>query len=364
MSRSLAVLLLCCAPMAARAGEVPKEYRATVAKGLAWLAQEQHQDGHWEGWGGTYPVALTALAGMALRLEGSTVHEGAYSKNLRRAVDWLLDRTPKQPRYDGLIGDPENPTETGRYMFGHALALEFLSGVYGDVQDVKLRKRLQDALERGVKFAVEAQSSAGGWFYSSKIDAGDKQDEGVVTVFVLAGLREARNAGIAVKRETLKKGFDYLQQSTAPNGGVNYMLSPRGAANEGGRPTITAAALFLRLDTNNPREPLVDKHLEFCKERIPLADIEKSAELTHYFFAKAMCRLGDDGFAKILPDVPAKKRLTWSGYRAALFDQLKTSQQKDGSWTSRGLGLGPVLVTSINLITLQQDLQAAPLGPR
>ncbi|MCI0640662.1 MAG: hypothetical protein L0Y72_20090 [Gemmataceae bacterium] len=364
MFRSLAVLLLCFAPMIAR-GEIPEPYRATVAKGLAWLAQVQHPDGHWEGTGGTYPVALTALAGMALRLEGSTVHEGAYSKNLRRAVDWLLDRTPRQPRYDGLIGDPENPTETGRYMFGHALALEFLALVYGDVADVELRKRIQDRLQRGVKFIEAAQTAQGGWYYVSSVDMGDRDaSEGVVTVFVLAGLREARNAGIAVKRETLKKGFEYLQKSTAPNGGVNYTLGANGPADEGGRPVITAAALFLRLESSNPREPLVDKHLQFCWERIAAEPIVKTSELGHYFFAKPMWRLGDDGFAKILPDVPAKERLTWTRYRAALFDQLKRSQQKDGSWTSRGLGLGPVLVSSINLITLQQDLRGAPLGPR
>ena len=34
---------------------------------------------------------MTALAGMALLMEGSTLREGKYSDNIRKAVDWLMD---------------------------------------------------------------------------------------------------------------------------------------------------------------------------------------------------------------------------------------------------------------------------------
>jgi hypothetical protein len=157
-----------------------------------------------------------------------------------------------------------------------------------------------------------------------------------------------------------------LQRCTAPNGGVNYTLPAAQAEDEGGRPVITAAALFLRLDANNPREPLVDKHLSFCRNKFAREpfDFVKWGELAHYFFAKAMWRLGDDGFGKILPDVPVKDRLTWTRYRTALFDHLQKRQQKDGSWTPNSFGLGPVLVTSQHLITLQQDRQANTHGRR
>src|SRR4051794_37198834 len=56
----------------ARADEIPQEYRASVDKGLKWLAEQQQKDGHWDQ-NGQYPVTMTAVAGMALLSEGSTI---------------------------------------------------------------------------------------------------------------------------------------------------------------------------------------------------------------------------------------------------------------------------------------------------
>src|SRR5690348_10423163 len=85
-------LLPALAPPSARAGEVPAAYRDTVAKGLEWLAKDQHKDGYWTATGGQYPTPITALAGRALLLEGSTTSKGKYADNLRKAADWLLAR--------------------------------------------------------------------------------------------------------------------------------------------------------------------------------------------------------------------------------------------------------------------------------
>src|SRR5207244_2651257 len=109
------------------ADEVPSESRAAIQKGLAWVAQQQQRDGHWEASGGQYPTTMTALAGMALLMEGSTLRDGKYSSHLRKAVDWLMERSQR----NGLIGNPNNPTEAARYMYGHGFGLLFLAQVYG-----------------------------------------------------------------------------------------------------------------------------------------------------------------------------------------------------------------------------------------
>ena len=49
--------------------------------------------------GQPYPMAMTGLAGMAFLMEGSTVREGKYQAQLRRAVEWFLRRS--QPRQTG-----------------------------------------------------------------------------------------------------------------------------------------------------------------------------------------------------------------------------------------------------------------------
>src|SRR5262245_31182905 len=95
-----------------RAEELPKDVQESVTRALKWLADTQARDGHWEANGGQYPTSMTALAGMCLLMEGSTLREGKYADNVHRAVNWLMQRC--QP--SGLIGNPLNPTEASRYM--------------------------------------------------------------------------------------------------------------------------------------------------------------------------------------------------------------------------------------------------------
>src|SRR5258707_111984 len=72
----------------ARSEEVPVEYRPSITRGLEWLVQNQHKEGCWSANGGTFRVTMTAVSGMALLMEGSTIREGKYSVPIRRAVDW------------------------------------------------------------------------------------------------------------------------------------------------------------------------------------------------------------------------------------------------------------------------------------
>ena len=92
---SAAGLLL--APAALWADEPKVDVQETIRKGLEWLAKNQNKtEGHWEANGGQYPTTMTALAGMALLMEGSTLREGKYADNLRKAVDWLMKRAPAE----------------------------------------------------------------------------------------------------------------------------------------------------------------------------------------------------------------------------------------------------------------------------
>src|SRR4051812_672514 len=115
------LVLLAAPAQRVRADEIPAEYKAAITKGLAWMVQQQHKDGHWEAFGAQYPVTMTALGGMSFLMEGSTIREGKYRDNIRRAVDWLMARS--QP--NGMLGNPNIPGEAGRYMYGHGFALMF-----------------------------------------------------------------------------------------------------------------------------------------------------------------------------------------------------------------------------------------------
>ena len=108
-----------------RTEEVGPEHRKVVDKGLAWVAKNQHRDGHWEAPGGQYPTTMTSMSGMVLLMQGSTVRDGKYAENIRKAADWVMDRAQQR----GLIGNPNNPNEAARYMYGHGFGMLFLSQV-------------------------------------------------------------------------------------------------------------------------------------------------------------------------------------------------------------------------------------------
>src|SRR4051812_43588475 len=118
-------------PTPARAPEAAPEERRAIEKGLAWLSRQQHKDGHLEAGDGRDPVTLTALAGLALLMQGSTAREGEHAASLRKAVAWLMARG----QADGLFGNRNNTPEAEKYLNGHGHALLFLAHNYGDEED-------------------------------------------------------------------------------------------------------------------------------------------------------------------------------------------------------------------------------------
>ena len=344
----------------ARADEIPAKYRDVVAKGLDWVAKGQHRDGHWDANGGQYPSTMTSLGGMVLLMEGSTMREGKYADNIRRAVDWLVERS--QP--NGLIGNPNNPTEAGRYMYGHGFSMLFLASVYGEEEDGARRKKLEKVLTEAVKFCSNAQTSRGGWGYVSAKDMSDF-DEGSVTITQVQGLRACRDVGIVVPKETIKKAHEYLEKCTTDRGGVIYSLAQGGGRAMGGeRPPLTAAAIACMFSAGEYDSPLGKKWLTYCKTAIPIGQAGRMGhdEYTHYYWAQALYILGDNGYAKLFPQSRPEDRLTWSKYREQMFEHLKSSQNADGSWN--GGYIGPAFSTCTYLTILQLDNSTLPIYQR
>lgn len=361
-----AALALAAAPRAC-AEELPEKYQAVVEKGLKYLAKQQFKDGHWGANGDNYPVSMTALAGMAMLMEGSTIREGKYSRNIRRAADWLMERSMKGGGRDGLIGNPDHPTEAGRYMYGHGFSMLFLACVYGEEEERERREKLKDILTRAVRYCGNAQSTQGGWYYTSKTEGHD-QDEGSVTVTQMQGLRACRDAGIPVPQKVMKKGYEYLKNSTTANGGVVYSLGRGGAgAPVGGeRPALTAAAIACLFSAGKYDDPLVKRWFKYTKGVI--FDQRRNTghdEYTHFYYAPAVYFLGEDGWGKMFPNSAASDRLTWKAYKEHMFDKLARSQNGDGSWPGGGgFSVGPVYSASVYCVILQLDRATLPIFSR
>lgn len=369
------------------------DVEAAVERGLDHLKKIQAQDGHWEAPGGMYSTTVTAVCGLAMLMEGSTLREGRYSDQIQKAVNWYL--APQRQRANGMLGDANNLSESQRYMYGQGFGTTFLAGVYGEEEDNEQRKKLETLLTKAVDFICKAQTSKkhnlpegkqveiGGWGYTSAADVGGGGfDEGSCTVPQIQGLRAARNAGIKVPKEAIDKADNYLDACTTPDGGIVYNYTgPAGVGQ--GRPPLTAAALACGLGTgqftraikimtgpNPPKgvaRPSIVRWFEYCKKNIPVAKGRVGhEEYMMYYYAQAMYALGDDRWAMLFPGEPKETHLTWSKFKEAMYPHLMDTQDKaGGGWVGGGgYGIGPAFVTGINLTILQLEKGILPFYQR
>jgi hypothetical protein len=356
-------VVLLCPSSSARADELLQKYRQPVAKGLEWLASKQHDDGSYSALPNqsTYPIAMTSLAGMAFLMEGSTLREGKYSAQLRKAADHLMEKSQIGGNRDGLLGDPSIQSESVNYMHGHGFALLFLSCVYGDEPDKTKRAKLKDILERAVKYSVAAQSSRGGWFYKSKAESGD-QDEGSVTVTQVQALRAAAMAkiGESESKPAIEKAYKYLKDCTGPGGGIHYSWQVKQE-----KAPITAAGVTCLFSAGQYQDALAKQWLGYCKTHIPhKLNSAWQEEYMHYYYAQCLYVLGDEGWAKLF-NVSKDQSVTWTDYRDSICDQLVAMQNSDGSWPGKSSGnIGQFYATVMWLAVMQLDKGVLPIYQR
>ena len=340
----------------ARAEEIPQQYQDMVNRGLTWLAKAQQRDGHWEAPGGAYPVAMTGMSGVALLMEGSTLRDGKYSENVRRAADWLMNVT----QHSGLINTLNGQ---GRgYMHDHGYALLFLALAFGEEEDAERRRHLEDVLTRAVDFTGKAQTPRGGWGYVSSADGGGF-DEGSVTVTQMQAVRACRNAGIPVPKQIIDKALKYLKDCTTANGGVQYSIG-----GGGDRPALTAAAIACSFNAGDYESSMVKQWFKYCRQSFGHQGIGRMGhdEYTQYYWSQSVYILGEDGWSRLFPNSPASEALTWSKYRKSTFDFLRGAQSGDGSWSGSGSwgSIGPVYASAMALTILQLDRASLPLYQR
>jgi hypothetical protein len=308
--------------------------RRAVEKGLAWLARQQHRDGHWEWANESLPVTTTALAGQALLLEGSTIRGGRYAGNLRRAAEWLMARA----RPDGRVGDPGAKGESVPGLSSHAFAVTFLASVYGEEEDLERRKKLEKVLQGAVKYLVDAQTARGGWGLVPAKEGNDF-DEAEATAHALLALRAARQVGLPVPREAIATGDAYLERTVKP-------LS------------LDVVEALVALGPEAFRSPSAKKWLRDVEGLLAFHG-GGLIEYHNVYTARLAYALGEEGYAKLFPESKPGDRITWSGYRKTTFAHLLGTQRDDGSWTQ---GLDAVYSTAVNLMILQLERSAVPEG--
>lgn len=340
----LAGFLLLCSVTSVQAKRKKKSLKvqASVRKGLDYLARQQRKDGYWEANQGQYRVAMTALAGTAMLAEGSTTNSGRYQKNIKSAVDYLVEMwNPKT----GLIGYKND----FRYTYGHGFSMLFLSQVYGEEEDKERREELKKVLAKAVQFSGEAQTNRGGWGYVSAKD-GNQFDEGSTCVTQVQGLRACRNAGIPVPKELIDKSRKYIKACTMPDGGIAYSFSSRGSS----RPAISAAAVAVMYSAGDEKSKSIKKMLKYCEKNVWPGGGRRGGgfggghfHYMHLYYSQIIYRKGDKQWEKYMKDIGKK---------------ILQSQSASGAW--QGGHVGPIYTTAICATILQMDNGYLPIYQR
>ena len=207
-------------PNQVRGDEITPECKATVERGLAWLASRQTREGGFsgmQGFGYSNNVAMTALAGLAFMEAGDLPGRGKHGKETQRCLDFILQNCQDS----GLIASDASQGP----MYGHGFATLFLGEIYGMTGDDTVKEKLQ----RAIKLIERTQNPEGGWRYQPAPYDADIS----VTICEVMALRAARDAGIKVSRDVIEKSIQYVLKCQNQDGGFSYMAGQGGFGGSG-----------------------------------------------------------------------------------------------------------------------------------
>ncbi len=267
-----------------------------VNRGLAWLAKNQAEDGHW---GTSHASADTALGLMAFLLQGHTSDTGVYGRNIENATAYLLNLAKKQ---QGYLGSPSNHAG----MYEHGLAVLALSEAWGQSKN----RNIGPALKKAVTITLRAQNPKGGWRYNPDPKDADMSMTGMHIV----ALNSAKEAGIYVPDATLVKAAKYvLSCQDETSGGFGYTSS--------GGPGFarTGAGVLSLILCGQRKHPSVKRGMMFLRAYPENKFTSAAGRLLYaqYYAIQCMYQSGDADFNSWYPKITST---------------LLSKQQSDGSW--------------------------------
>ena len=324
---------------------------AAVAAGLKWIVRHQALDGHWgfhdfhvhgkcncSGPGGNHDVAGTTMGLLPLLGAGET-HKGTgknhiYSKNVERALKWLVS---KQGAEGGFSGNG----------YEHGMATLAICEAYGVTADPWLKGPAQRAVQRCVTW----QRPNGGFRYQHP--PANDSDLSVVGWFVQA-VKSGSMAGLQVPNSTYAGINQYLDTVSVPSGDGYGYTGPQPT------PTMTAVGLLSRQYMGwGPRNPGLAKGVENL-QKVPPKAIKN---MYYYYYAtQVVHHFGGEAWDKWNPDM--------RDWLIETQDQGLDPDHKDqkGSWSAAGDAwggqLGRLGYTGLAVLTLEVYYRYLPLYRR
>jgi hypothetical protein len=194
---------------------IPAQAELMYVRGMQFLARTQNIKGYWDDNAGSEP-GVVGLCVAAILAHGEDPNNGPYAKTIHSGIDYIISQ---QNPENGYIGSS---------MYNHAFATKALAESYGVVDNSKIAPALKQAVDLIV--SSQKKNHFGGWRYTPDSRDADTTCTGCQMVTLFA----ARNAGIGVPDETIKKALEFLTYCRGVDGSYGYTSS------SGGKPTLTA----------------------------------------------------------------------------------------------------------------------------
>ncbi len=330
--------------------------RAAIERGLRFLASQQATQGD-----GSIPslgsnparLAVTALGALAYMAAGSTPGRGPHGAELARAVDHLLSHadldTTSQQR--GYLHDP---ADRNSKMHAHGFAALALAEAYAMSPREGRGLRIAESLQAALDLMATSQTHEGGWYYDP---VRGLEHEGSVTIALVQAMRAAKNAGLRVDPEVIRRAVDYVRRSQTESGAFRYALGSDEVS-----VALTAAAISTLNATGRYHGPEIRQGFDYIERELRLRE-EAAADAS-----RLRPREGQAQF-------PCYERLYlaqafWQSPDPSAFERwfdeeearLLRTQREDGSWDDPRFG--PTYATAVNVLVLALPDQLLPIFQR
>jgi hypothetical protein len=300
--------------------------KQATARALEWLAHKQNTNGSWSTSRFPQNTAVTAFALLAFMSQGHLPNQGLYGPEVAKGSRFLIACA----RPDGyLVG------AHGGNMYCHAMATLALAELWGMTGDDEIKP----VLKKAVELIIRCQNHEGGWRYEPVPSGADIS----VTIMQVMALRAAKNSGLFVPDQTLKKAIAYIKRLHHRNsGGFGYQRNtdPPGFARS------AAGVCVLQLSGEYDAKE-IPKAIGFLKDNF---NAHQHFWYGHYYAAHAMHQVGGKD---------------WEEWYDKIKTQLLANQAADGSWPSwHNENVGPAYQTAIAVIILSVPANYLPIFQR
>jgi serine/threonine protein kinase len=331
---------------------------AAVRQGLRWLVNHQLPDGGFSYDLNSHPechaqctqsgalmgggrTSATGTALLAFLGHGQTHESGDYQKEVKRALDFLLENGKSTPQGFDLC--PKSYSNEKMYVQGLCtIALAELDAMTND-------NRVRQAAADAVNFIINSQNAkTGGWRYLPYPLTTDPGDTSVMGWQIMA-LKSARDGGVSVPEKTFRMAGMYLD-SVQINGGSRYGYDL--GSGRVGTPTMTAVGLLCRMYLGWDRQ---NKELQEGVQYLASLKPAPNNMYYNYYATQVLFHWGGE---------------EWSNWNRSMRDQLISTQRtaKDnhmqGSWDladPHGALGGRLYMTCLCLNTLEVYYRYLPL---